>query len=167
MHLAVTDLFRAKWTDATHDEWTRNLLKARPDLNQKQLQRTRDLMNAHVRDCLVTGYEHLIDHITLPDPDDRHVLAAAIHVGAHLIVTFNLKDFPAKDLSSFGIEVQHPDNFLTLHLEMEPNIVCAAAKRHRASLRNPPKSIEEYLSTLEAQELTQTVSRLRKFADLI
>ena len=53
MHVAVTDLYRAKWTDAIHDEWTRNVLKDRPDLKPEQLQRTRELMNSHVRDCLV------------------------------------------------------------------------------------------------------------------
>ncbi|MFN9293122.1 MAG: PIN domain-containing protein, partial [Planctomyces sp.] len=104
MHVAVTDLYRAKWTDAIHDEWVRNVLKDRPDVKPEQLQRTRDLLNAHVRDCLVTGYETLIDAVTLPDPDDRHVLAAAIRAGADLIVTFNLKDFPEKDLKPYGIE---------------------------------------------------------------
>jgi hypothetical protein len=81
----------------------------------------RDLLNAHVRDCLVTGYETLIDAVTLPDPDDRHVLAAAIRAGADLIVTFNLKDFPEKDLKPYGIEAQHPDDFLTFQLDLAPN----------------------------------------------
>ncbi|MFO0135945.1 MAG: hypothetical protein ACK56U_20305, partial [Planctomyces sp.] len=74
-----------------------------------------------VRDCLVTGYETLIDAVTLPDPDDRHVLAAAIRAGADLIVTFNLKDFPEKDLKPYGIEAQHPDDFLTFQLDLAPN----------------------------------------------
>lgn len=78
MHLALTDLFRAKWTDQIHDEWIRSVLEQRPDLRREQLERTRQLMNAHVRDCLVTGYEDLIPALSLPDPDDRHVLAAAI-----------------------------------------------------------------------------------------
>lgn len=51
-------------------------------------------MNSHVRDCLITGYEHLVDAIELPDRGDRHVVAAAISCGASLIVTTNLKDFP-------------------------------------------------------------------------
>ncbi|MCA9164925.1 MAG: PIN domain-containing protein, partial [Planctomycetales bacterium] len=112
MHLAMTDLFHAKWTDAIHDEWTRSVLKSRPDLKPEQLQRTRDLMNAHVRDCIVTGYESLIPSLTLPDSDDCHVLAAAIRCNADAIVTFNLKDFPAATLKPFGIDVLHPDNFL-------------------------------------------------------
>ena len=75
MHLALTDLFRTKWSAAIHEEWIRNVLKARPDLKREQLERTRSLMDAHVRDCLVEGYEPLVESIELPDPNDRHVLA--------------------------------------------------------------------------------------------
>lgn len=78
MHLAVADLFHAAWTEEIHDEWIRSVLADRPNLSRRQLERTRDLMNVHVRDCLVTGYEHRIKALSLPDPDDRHVLAAAI-----------------------------------------------------------------------------------------
>lgn len=166
MHVAMTDIYRAKWTDAIHDEWIRNVLANRSDLNPEQLQRTRELMNAHVRDCLVTGYESLIPALSLPDPDDRHVLAAAIRAGADLIVTFNVKEFPPEFLAPYGIESQHPDKFLTYQLNLAPNIICAA-KRHRASLNNPPKDVKEYLSTLESQGLAQTISGLRKFAELI
>ena len=87
MRLALTDLFRARWTDAIHEEWIRNVLANRSDLKREQLERTRDLMNAHVRDCLVTGHENLIEGLNLPGPDDRHVLAAAIRAGAGVIVT--------------------------------------------------------------------------------
>ena len=73
MYLALTDLFRAKWTHMIHEEWMRNVLHDRPDPTLTQLERTRDLMNAHARDCLVTGYEDLIAALSLPDPDDRHV----------------------------------------------------------------------------------------------
>ena len=94
MYLALTDLFRARWTNDIHEEWMRSVRKGYPDITQPQAERVRDLMNAHVRDCLVTGYEFLIPRLTLPDPDDRHVLAAAIRAGADLIVTANLSDFP-------------------------------------------------------------------------
>lgn len=167
MHLAVTDLYRAKWSDAIHDEWTRNVLRERPDLKAEQLQRTRNLMNAHVLDSLVAGFEPLIPNITLPDPDDRHVLAAAIHCGADVIVTFNLKDFPDDVLQPYGIRAQHPDAFLTDQLQVESSVFCAAVNRHRASLKNPRKTVAEYLQTLEAQGLAQTASGLRQFADLI
>jgi predicted nucleic acid-binding protein len=75
-------------------------LRNRPDLSRKQLERTRSLMNAHVRDALVDGHQSLIPALALPDPDDRHVLAAAIQCGADLIITFNLDDFPERALAS-------------------------------------------------------------------
>lgn len=115
----------------------RNVQKNRPDLKPEQLQRTRDLMNAHVRDSPVTGYQPLIPALTLPDPDDRHVLAAAIVSGAYLIVTFNLKDFPVEVLAPFGMEAQHPDDFLTSQLDLAPHIVCAAANRTTTRPRAP------------------------------
>jgi predicted nucleic acid-binding protein len=167
MHLALTDLFRAKWTDAIHDEWTRNVLENRPDLTREQLDRTRTLMNIHVRDCLVTNYEDLIPSLTLPDPDDRHVLAAAIRGRADVIVTFNLADFPPDALARHGIEARHPDDFIVRLLEAVPGPVCAAVKRQRENLRNPPKSADELLVTLESQGLPQTVAQLRAFIDLL
>jgi len=69
-------------------------------------------MNASIRDVTVTGFEHLIGQLTLPDPHDRHVLAAAIHAGAHVIVTKNLRDFPVAALTPWGVQAQHPDAFL-------------------------------------------------------
>ena len=75
LELAVSDLFRAKWSASVHEEWIRALLRSRPDLTAERLERTRRLMDAHVRDALVTGFEDLIGEIVLPDPDDRHVLA--------------------------------------------------------------------------------------------
>lgn len=78
LRVALTDLFRARWTDRIHDEWIEALLRSRPDLTREQLERTRRLMNESVRDCLVTDYESLIDGITLPDPNDCHVVAAVV-----------------------------------------------------------------------------------------
>lgn len=167
MHVAVMDLYRAKWTDAIHEEWISALLKDRRDLRREQVQRTRELMDAHVRDCLVTGYEALIDSVTLPDPKDRHVLAAAIRAGADVIVTRNLKDFPAELLNPYDLEAVHPDDFLIRQLDLAPNVVCAAVQRHRMSLRNPPKDVAEYLATLETQGLVQTVNRLRHYVELL
>lgn len=78
MSLAVSGLFRARWTAAIHAEWIENLLENDPKRSREKLERCRDLMNNAIPDCLITGYEPLIDTPELPDPDDRHVLAAAI-----------------------------------------------------------------------------------------
>lgn len=167
MELAVRDLFRARWTDEIHDEWVRNLLGQRPDLDPKRLERTRSLMNSHVRDCLVTGYQTLIPALTLPDSDDRHVLAAAIRCDADLIITKNLKDFPREILDGFGIEAQHPDDFIVDLLHTNEGSVSSAVRAVLDRLKNPPKTYAEYLLTLEQQELIQTVRRLRDLADLV
>jgi len=67
LRLALTDLYRARWSDAIHEEWIRAVLRNRPDLSRQQLERTRALMNAHVRDALVDGYQTLIPALKLPD----------------------------------------------------------------------------------------------------
>lgn len=167
MHLAVMGLFRPQWTPTIHEEWIRNVLINRPDLKPEQLQRTRALMEASVPDGLITGYEQLIETVALPDPDDRHVLAAAIFSGANTILTFNFKDFPETSLKPYGIEALHPDNFLIGLFETTPTQVCIAVKRHRLSLKNPPKGVEDYLTTMNAQRLTQFVSQLQTFTEWI
>ena len=163
MHLALADLFRARWSADVHEEWIEALLKKRPDLRREKLERTRSLMDEHAPDALVTGYHHLIPGLTLPDPNDRHVLAAAICGRADVIVTINLKDFPAQSIKPFGIEAQHPDEFILHLLNLAPGRVLKAAEDHRISLTRPPKTVEEHLGTLEAQGLTQTVSLMRQF----
>jgi predicted nucleic acid-binding protein len=167
MWLALEDLYRAKWTDAIHDEWIESLLKVRPDLKREQLERTRALMNANVRDCLVTDYEDLIAGLSLPDPDDRHVLAAAIKSSAQAIVTFNLNDFPVAETGKYGVEAIHPDEFLICQMDLGKHSVLRAAKRHRASLKSPPKSVDDYLTTLEGVQLVQTAAELRRYRDFI
>jgi PIN domain len=161
MWLAVSDLFQARWTDRIHDEWTRNVLANRPDITAASLARCRALMDEHVPDCLITGYEPLIPTFTLPDSDDRHVLAAAVHGGATSIVTFNVNDFPASVLGQYNIEAIHPDEFVVRLLDESPEAVLEAARRQRAGLRRPPKTAAEYLATLEQCRLVETVSRLR------
>ena len=121
------------------------------------------MMDLHAVDALVTGYEDLIPGLQLPDPDDRHVLAAAIRGHADVIVTMNLRDFPADILGPFGIDSQHPDEFVLHLLDLAPGAVVAAAQTHRFSLKNPSKTAADYLATLERQGLTQTVSALREY----
>jgi len=79
----------------------------------------------------------------------------------------NLKDFPDAVLGSFGIEAQHPDEFILHLLGLSPGAVLLAARAHRESLKNPPKTEAEYLDTLERQGLTQTVSVLREYLGAI
>ncbi len=163
----MADLYRAKWSDAVHEEWIGAVLKNRPDLTRAQLERTRDLMNAHARDALVTDFEPLIDVLELPDPDDRHVLAAAIKGRADLIVTVNLRDFPADSLDRWGIEAQHPDEFLTHQFHLSQPVFLQAVKTVHLRLKKPPKSVEDYLDTLRAHGLLATVKAIEPFDQFI
>ena len=167
MYLALTDLFRARWSNEIHEEWMRHVEDDHENITRKQVERIRDLMNEHVRDCLVTGYEDLIDAIELPDPGDRHVVAAAIRCGASVIVSKNLKDFPADALNQYGIEAQHPDVFISHLFDLSESLVCQAAHHHRASLKNPKKTVGEYLDSLEAHGLASTVASLREYEALL
>jgi predicted nucleic acid-binding protein len=167
LRLALTDLFRARWTERIHDEWISAVLKQRQDLSKAQLERTRDLMDQAVPDCLVTSYENLIDGLSLPDADDRHVLAAAIRCQAGVIVTYNLKHFPEGALASYGIEVQHPDEFVSHLFDLDPGAVCAAVRDQRESLKNPRMSVEELLNEFLGRELAETVALLRSMQQLL
>lgn len=167
MHLAVMDLFRAKWSGDIHAEWTKNLLQNRPDLKAEQIARTVELMNLHVLDAMVTGYETFVETIELPDPDDRHVLAVAVACNADAIITYNLKDFPAKCLKPYAVEAVHPDAFIFDQLSLSPGLVITATKHHRANLTNPRKTVEEYLDSPLSQGLAQTVGSARQFGELL
>jgi predicted nucleic acid-binding protein len=166
MELALTDLFRARWSEEIHKEWIRSVLKNNTRLTESQLLRTKGFMDANVRDALVTGFESLIPSLTLPDPNDRHVLAAAIRCQADVIGTFNLKDFPSDYLSSFDVEAQHPDEFILYLLDLYPVQVCRAVEKVRQRLRNPPMDYERYLSNLLRQGLPQTVSYMKELGYL-
>ena len=167
VQLAITDLFRARWTDDIHNEWMNNLLDDRPDLSRKSLEKTRDLMNANVRDCLITGYEARIPSLKLPDPNDRHVLAAAIVGECNLIVTRDIKHFPKKALSEFGIEARHPDEFLCGWLESAPDTFCSSVKKARMRLKKRPYAVIEYLDILKKQGLVACSAKLEQFAEFL
>jgi hypothetical protein len=124
-------------------------------------------MDRHVRDGLVTGHMPLVPSLSLPDEDDRHVLAAAIRSNAEVIITKNLKDFFSAILESYGIEPLHPDDFLLDLFESQKGAFCSALKTVQNRLKNPPKTAEDYLLTLDQQELVRTVERLREFVELI
>lgn len=166
IRLAVTDLFRAHWTDEINHEWINALLRTGRYAPEK-LEKVRQLMNTHVRDAIVTDYEKLIPVLKLPDLNDRHVLAAAIHCQADVIVTFNLKDFPAKALQLYAIEAIHPDDFLCYQLDLSPKLVCKAIKQQKLALKSPSKTAQELLAILHKQQLPQTCLKLSQYIDFI
>lgn len=167
MQLALFQLFRPRWTARINEEWTRSLLANRPDLTAEQIAFTQAMMIRAVPDGMVEGYEGLIPLLQLPDPEDRHVLAAAIKAEADSILTLNRKDFPLDALQPYGIDVQHPDEFFIVLSEAAPDAVIAAARECRGRLVKPALSVEDYLTVLMRQHLPETAAFLRKNGDLM
>jgi len=167
MHLTVRLLFQPKWTDKIHEEWIEKVLEHRPDIERSRLERTRELMDRWARDWHVPEHAALIPTLSLPDPDDRHVLAAAIAAGVPLIVTFDLSHFPEAALAPHGVRAQHPDEFASDLLQEDPDAFLAAVRIHRASLKLPPMSPGSYLATLSACGLPETAAKLSEHENQI
>jgi len=160
LRCACEGLFSARWTNRIHEEWIGALLVQRPDLNRRQLERTRLMMDAHATECLIEGYSHREREIHLPDPEDRHVVAAAIHAAAHLIITYNLADFPARILATHGVLAMHPDAFLSALFDTDRNATLSAVRMQRASLKQPPMTAESLLEAFLRLGLPNFTKRL-------
>lgn len=160
IRLAQRGLFRGRWTERILDEMQRAIEHRQPRLAGR-LERTRQLMNRAVADCLVEGYEQLVDALVLPDADDRHVLAAAIRCGAQVIVTDNLNDFPSDRLDPYGIEAQSADEFLLHLVNLNPIVVATTLEQQACALAKPPQTVDNLLVTLANSGLVRTVATLR------
>jgi predicted nucleic acid-binding protein len=159
MELAMTGLFRARWSEDIHREWMTSVSEAR-GIPIERLQTTRECMNTAVPDGSVTGYADLMAALTLPDPNDRHVLAAAIRCGASAIVTFNLDDFPLSELSKFGLHTVHPDHFVRDVDFLDPGVVSETARTDWLHYQNPPLSIDDYIEGIKKAGLPMTAAHL-------
>ncbi|VAV92093.1 hypothetical protein MNBD_ALPHA01-805 [hydrothermal vent metagenome] len=162
IRISQQELYKALWTDKIHSEWINALLGKRPDINRENLERTKELMNLAISDATIEGYENIVETLSLPDENDRHVLAAAIKANAEMVVTSNIKDFPQDILDQYDIEAIHPDDFILCQIDLNPGAVRASILSALSELRNPTISVADYLTNLEKTGLTKTVSRLKK-----
>ena len=161
IRIAQAGLVQAKWTDEILDEVFASLAVNRPDLDPNALTRTRELMVQAVRDCLVRGYEPLVDTLVLPDPGDRHVLAAAITARAQVIVTGNLRDFPPSELLPWNVEAKSPDDFVLDQIDLDRQAVYGAVQRIADSWKRPPGTVADVLISLERAGLLESIAALR------
>ncbi|HEX7327093.1 MAG TPA: PIN domain-containing protein [Casimicrobiaceae bacterium] len=166
--LATAGLYAAKWSLRIEEEWITALENNRPDLKGKLTTR-RDCMREAIPDWEVPAlaWEPVARCIKLPDPDDAHVLAAAIAGHADSIVTTNTRHFPDAVIKPYGIEAIHPDQFIINQWDLEPLIAVGAFKQMRARRRQPEASAEDFARALERNGLAATALRLREDASLI
>lgn len=165
LSLFAARLYEAKWTDQINDEWIGHLLQNRPNIAPERMQRTLELMNNIKPNPLVSDYKHLIDKMTLPDKDDRHVLAAAIACGAKKILTWNLKDFPERFLNEFGVVAENPDRFMSALLTENPQKVVEVFKSVRLRQKKPKILVADLFAMLKKNNLTLTATQLERFRD--
>lgn len=159
IRLDIEGLCRLRWSDEVNEEWIQALVRDRA-LDRPPLDRTRHLMDQAVPHARVTGFQHLIPRLVLPDPDDRHVLAAALHSGAAHLITFNLSDFPAGALPPTTLHVVHPDDWLAPVLAQDVQATLRVVRKLVAPLRNPPLTIREVATTLTQHRLPKSAAVL-------
>lgn len=149
MESAVSDLLQLKWSKKVLGEWIENLLINRPDLERTRVENTASMMNKAILDVLVDGYEPLESSLNLPDPNDRHVLAAAITAKSNYIITINLKDFPQNYLDNYKIMACHPDDLFCLLAKRNPSAFLKVVKQCLCKLKKPPKTLDQYILNLK------------------
>jgi PIN domain len=167
LSLAHQGIYHARWTATINDEWIRNLASNRSDIDVARLRATAERMAQAIPDSLISGYERFISSIDLPDPDDRHVVAAALVGHADAIVTFNLKDFPPDVLTPLSLEAQHPDDFVVNQLHLNLTEALKAIKAMRARLERPSQTATQLLATLAKCGMPQSALLLSENAELI
>lgn len=160
IRLAIAGLYQARWSEQILDECFDNLLENRPDLTREQLARTRQLMTTALPAASVADYEDRVESLDLPDPDDRHVLAAAVAAEASLLVTDNLDDFPTERIPE-GLRVLSPDRFVLELTSDDLDVVVDVVETQASGLVNPPMTASELLDGLEAVGLVESVALLR------
>lgn len=168
MSLATAGLYAAKWTTRIETEWIAALEERRPDLKGR-LNTRRDQMREAIPDWEVpaAAWQACAGSLRLPDPDDVHVLAAALAGHADCIVTANLKDFPVEAVGPLGVEVIHPDQFIVAQWDLDQLVAVAAFKRMRARWKKPQATAEDFANAMERGGLPATAQRLREAIELI
>jgi len=168
MEVAATGIYAAKWSKEIDSEWISNLAKNK-NRPEEDFYRRRDFMHEICPDWEVSkkSWKLIEPCLELPDPKDRHVLAAAIAGHADSIVTKNLKDFPISIVGPLGISILHPDEFLLQQLELEPLVVLPAFKAMRSRLKNPAYTPEHFVYAMERNGLIQTAAFLSQAQPLI
>lgn len=159
---AAEGLFRPRWTKLINQEWSRAAVSS-GRISREQANRTLSVMNTHFDEAEIEGYEPLIDGLALPDPDDRHVLAAAIRIKADMIVTDNIKDFPAETLDGFEIEACTADKFLANTIDLFKIDAVRAIREARNRCVNPPIGRDEYLHKMIASGLVETANEIKPY----
>lgn len=164
LRLAERGFFRPLWSQQILDEVKHAVLTVHAELDEQRVQARLDAMNGAFEDAMVVGWDQTFVGLNVPDPDDRHVLAAAIKGGAQSLVTFNLKDFPDNALADTNVEAVHPDDFLLDQLDLFPGLALDVLREQAADLRNPPSDLAGVLNRLQLCGVPRFADEVRLLA---
>lgn len=132
----------------------------RKDISEEDIKKRVGKAQLAFPDALVDNYEPLVESLTLPDENDRHVLAAAIKTNANIIVTNNVKDFPAEYLASFGLTVKNSDDFITDTIDLNNDVALEAFRMMVMNITNPDFDEFEILDRLRSNGLNDSANYL-------
>ncbi|KXJ57982.1 MAG: hypothetical protein AXW12_19365 [Thalassospira sp. Nap_22] len=161
LSLAEAELFRPRWSPVILDEMERAITKITN--GEVDAAQERESVETAFEEACVTDFEQFIPAINLPDPDDRHVLAAAVATHAQVLVTDNLKDFPAEELGRFSIEPKSLDDFLADTITLHEHTAFSALKKMRQRFKRPALSTSVIIQTAESQGLLKTALLLKEY----
>jgi predicted nucleic acid-binding protein len=161
LRLAEAQLFVPLWSDRIVEEVRRNLIQKR-GVAEEKANRLVGIMRAAFEEAEVDEREIArLEPAMTNDPDDRHVLAAAVASDSELVVTFNLRDFPAAACEEMGVEAIHPDEFLLDLFDLDPALVRAVVTRQAEDLTKPPVTLDGLLEMLETAGVPRFAAAVR------
>ena len=165
LSLAEAGLFRPRWSARILDETQKAISVITKGATDGS--RQRKAIEAAFPESLVTGYEVFEDELDLPDPNDNHVLAAAISTSASVIVTDNLADFPEVALAHHAIDAISADDFIADTIELDPSESILALRRMRERFENPALDVPALIHKSEAQGLLQVATLMDEYRSFL
>ena len=166
LSLAEAEFFRVRWSAKVLDETEKAIEKTAIGRGladaAERANRARKAMEEAFEEATVAEYDGFLAVCRgLPDPNDAHVVAAALKTQAATIVTENLSDFPTEILSKLGLEVRCADHFIADTIALDTGRAVAAVRQMRLRFKNPAKKPSDLLLDMEANGLTETVDILK------
>lgn len=162
LRLAEQRMYRPVWSERILEEAGTAIGIVHPDIDPGLIDRRIEYMNQSFPGASAGELAPIAIGLELPDPDDRHVLAAAIRSRADAIVTANLKDFPAESVAAFDIEVIHPDDFLMSQLDMGSRTVLDALASQAAAAKSPQQSLDDVITSLARAGVPRFAEEVRR-----
>lgn len=162
LRLGEEQLYRPIWSTRIVKEAADAISTVHPDLEVSKIERRMAYMNETFPGACVGDFANIESGLQLPDPDDRHVVAAALRARADAILTANLRDFPADALHRLDLEVISPDDFLLSQLDMRSTVVLDVLSAQAAATRNPKRSVDDVLTALARAGVTGFVDEVRR-----